>query len=82
VLVVRDTCTTYPEVVAKDLSVAGEVVIGCSVPIGPVQGSVGRDTGLRQMVIGHIIFLQGLSSGILYLQEVVATRSEEVRGER
>jgi len=31
------------------------------------------------MFVGHIIFLQRLSGRILYLQEVVATRSEETR---
>ena len=75
-LVVGDIGSTYPKVVAHDFGIDGEVVVCHTVPIGPVQRSVGRCERLVEMLVGVIVFLKRFSSGIRHLEEVVATRGE------
>ena len=76
VLVVGGIGAAYPEVVAHDLSVDGEVVVGRSVPVGPVQGSVGRGEGLVEVLLCGVVFFERLARGIGYLQKFVAAGGE------
>ena len=72
VLVVGVVRTAYPEVVAHDLTVHGKVVIGCAVPVGPVQRSVGSSKCLVKSLLIGVIFLKGFTRRVLHLKKIVA----------
>jgi hypothetical protein len=77
VLVVGDAGTTHPEVITHDLCIAGQVVIGCSVPVGPVQRRIGRGERLAKVLVISIIFVEGFTRRIRYLEEILTAGGEK-----
>jgi hypothetical protein len=74
--------STYPEVVTHNLAIHSKVVIGSIVPVGPVQGSIGRGECLVEGLLSGVVFFERFTRGVLYLQEVIATRCYEEGGKR
>ena len=72
VLVVGGTAAAYPEVVAQNLGVDGQVVVSLIVPVGPVQGCIGGGQRLVEACVGRIVFLKRLARRVLHIEEVIA----------